>query len=36
MGILKSLSHHIVLNIVVTVIVMATGHIVFYLIGQAG
>ncbi len=31
MKLLKSLNHHILMNIAVTVIVMATGHIVFYL-----
>ncbi len=31
MKLLKSLNHHILMNIAVTVIVMATGHIVFYI-----
>lgn len=34
MKFLKSLNHHVMMNIIVTAIVMATGHIVFYLIGQ--
>lgn len=30
MRLLKSLSHHFVMNIVVSVAIMATGHAVFY------
>lgn len=33
MSLIKSLSKHIVLNITVTTLVMATGHFVFYFFG---
>ncbi len=33
MRLLKSLNHHLVINIAVSVIVMAVGHIVFYVFG---
>lgn len=33
MQLLKSLSKHTVLNIAVSVIIVSTGHIVFYLFG---
>ena len=32
MKLLKSLSRHLLMNVVVTVIVIATGHAVFYLL----
>lgn len=34
MKLLKSLSRHLTMNVVVTVLVMATGHFVFYVLGQ--
>ena len=34
MKLLKSLNHHLMINIAVTIIVMATGHLVFYVLGQ--
>lgn len=33
MHLMKSLSHHLMMNIAVTVIVISVGHIVFYLFG---
>lgn len=30
MKLLKSLSHHLVMNIVVTAVVIASGHAIFY------
>jgi hypothetical protein len=34
MKLLKSLNHHLLMNVAITVIVMATGHLVFFVLGQ--
>lgn len=33
MGLLKKLSKHVLLNILVTVLIIATGHFIFYYFG---
>lgn len=34
MTLLKSLNRHLLLNVAVSVIIVASGHLVFYVLGQ--